>query len=62
MFPEILGGFFAMGNPNPVQTDAFKAKRLPKYGDRPLAAKVVGTRYQQDVDGSDRCHQQSARC
>lgn len=38
-----------MPNPNPVQTDEFKRQQLPKYGDRALSKKVVGTRYPEPV-------------
>lgn len=39
-----------MANPNPTQTEAFKAQQLPKYGDRPLSKRVVGTRYPEHID------------
>jgi hypothetical protein len=39
-----------MPNPNPIQTAAFKAQQQPKYGDRPLSKRVVGTRYPEQVD------------
>jgi hypothetical protein len=34
-----------MGNPNPVQGEAFKAQQIPKYGDVALSRKVVGVRF-----------------
>ena len=39
-----------MANPNPVQSEAFKAQQIPKYGDRALSKRVVGTRYPEAVD------------
>ena len=38
-----------MANKNPIQTDAFKAQQLPKYGDQALG-KPIGTRYIAVID------------
>ncbi|MGD1953138.1 MAG: hypothetical protein ACFB14_26355 [Leptolyngbyaceae cyanobacterium] len=38
-----------MANKNPIQTDAFKAQQLPKYGDQALG-KPICTRYLADID------------
>lgn len=39
-----------MANPNPVQTDAFKAQQVPKHGEVALSRKVIGTRYPVEVE------------
>mgnify|MGYP001797042500 FL=1 len=38
-----------MANKNPVQSDAFKAQQMPKYGEQALG-KPICTRYPADID------------
>lgn len=48
-----------MGNPNPVQTEEFKARRFKAQGeipsDQPLSKKVIGVRLPIDIEAAIRC-------